>query len=369
MVFVTMKTQRMILDLHRQRAQEATRAAAPEVPKEPTLSENLQDAQKSVLFGRMLELDPKGIDLAQKLKNPDAGELKLFAEQNVKFNEKMRAAKDLGDGITKDTIKEFAKDDSVLQAQLEIMRPEQLAQLFKNQLPFIAISDETRFNRIKDAFDTMKSFREGAYKNLDQQITKICTDNRFNQERFVDIMRNPDPNQRIALLRKEIKSAFGFKNFVTAGLYARTKAHALESGGAMKSIMDTAMHDLDTRMQDIGSVLGLTIEQNDEVRQAFAHEMMGERGPAKPESSFRDMRTSLKSEKDVLDAWKTERDKAAYKNLPDDAARQAYADDWVKRSVDAEERSANEKGGFWSKVRFALAQMLFSNTKSKLELK
>ena len=354
----------MILDLHRQRAQEAIRAAAPEAPKEPTLSENLQDAKKSVLLGRMLELEGiTGIKLAKRLKNPGPDDIAEFAKRNDIFNEKMRAAKDMGEAITKDELLQLAKDVPFLQDQLKIMSADQLAQIFKNQLPLIAISDEGRFNNIKGAFEAMKSYREGGYKNLDQMVTKICTDNQFDQERFVAIMRNPDPTQRVELLREEIKSAFGFKNLVTGGRYALIKARALENGGALKASIDGAMKEIDDKMKDIGSVLGLTIEENDDVRQAFMAEALGDRADVKPEQTFKNMRSEMKTEKDVKEAWETEKNTPEYKALTDDVEKQKYLDDWTTHQQDLQEETAKEKGGFWSQIGLALYKMLFSNAK------
>ncbi len=360
----------MALDQYKQRAQEEAAAAAPEKPQEHTLSETLADTEESKLFGEMLRSEGSvGEELATKLGKPEdvkPGDIKDIEERHTKFIERMREAKDMGEKIDKDTIVEMAKGNPFLSQQLKIMKPEQLAQIFKKQLSSIAIKDESRFNGIKKAFDVAQGYRDGQYKKLDEKVEKICSDNKLDVSQFVEIMRNPNANERIELFRKEIKAAYGFKNFITAGLYSVYKAKALDDKGKLKASIDGAMKQMDKHIQGIGAVLGASVELNDEVREAFMREAIGDREPKKSEQSFKEMSSDSMTPKKAQEAWAKEKGSGAYKALTDDTARQTHLDNWKKGREYGAEKEAAEKGGFWAKIAAALIKALFAKEKFDL---
>lgn len=353
----------MVLDLYRQRAQEEVAAKAAEKPKEPTLSENLKDGIRSVLFGKMLSAEGKvGADLAKRMLNPKEGDLQEFEQRNAKFNSMMQSLNEMRESITPESIVEFGKSMPFLREQLELMTPEQIVKVFREQLPNIAVQDSARFDTIKSAFKTLKDYREdktNRYNKLDKEVATKCANLGLDVNKFVDIMRNPNADERIKLLRAEIRSSFDI-----TGWFASRRARKLDAGGDLKTRIESVQAELQTKMDGIGSALGLSVEENKDVRKAFMQEVIGIKDPKKPEKTFREMGASLRTKEDLVDAWKEQKNSREYLALGGDKARQEkYMEDWREGQLAAEGEASEESGGFWSRLGLAFVKMLFKNTK------
>ncbi len=318
----------------------------------------------------MLGKTSDGEEIGTRLADPGSikpGDMKRIQEYHTQFAERMRAAKEIGEHITPETILELAKGNEFLTQQLTLMKPEQLVQVFRKHLPLLAIRDHDRFEAIQSAMDKVVAYRNGNYKHLDDRVTQLCAQFRVDQTRFVDIMREEKPEVRRYLLRQEIKKSFGgARNFFSGGYFTRLKAKALEDDSNIKKLIDDAMNQMSNRIRGVGELLGASVEKNDELREAFMQEVLGVKPPEKPQQAFKEMSSGLTTPKQAQEAWAKEKGTGAYKALQTENERETYRDNWKNDREEGAEKEAAEKGGFWATIGVLLLKALFAKEKFDL---
>ncbi len=354
----------MGLDDYRNVIKEAqARAAGPQKPEGPTLDKTLGNADDSRLLAELLQMDGRE-DIAEKLfghTKLEEGDLAEIKDIHNYFTEQMRSAKEIGETLDDETVIALAGQAGFLKDQLDLGGPKKIADVFRKQLRVLSIRDPHRFEDIKQAHERMVSFHDGQYAAVGQRVEEMCAAWGIDEKRFYDVMRNIDPKDRVNALRAELKAA-GF-------WFTKGKAKALDKRGLTRRTLNDNLQHMDRLIQQTGALLGASIEENEDLREAFMREVRGEKDPRKPEASFKESRADMITERQALEEWDKEKESAAYKALPDAATRQLHLDQWYNQRLERHTKTAEDKGGgLWAEIGISLMNNLFSNARPRFAL-
>lgn len=289
---------------HKKEAMAATPGAAPEQAPQLTLKEIFADKEHKRRFEKMLEVEQneKRADFADigsalaDLSRAEPGDLRRFEGVRSLYAEKMDRARMLGTAVTPDSLTEMSTSSPHLADALNMIGKEEMVRLLQRQFQEIAVSDPTRFNAITSAFASLSTYRTGEYKKRNDEAVALAERYNIDGDTYARILSNPNSSVRQRELREEVKKTYGgFKtamNFVLLGSLSRSSTKKLER---QRVPLQDSLHQLDAHIASVGSVLGLMVDENKEVRSALLREVLGEKEVQETNMSFEDMRGALKN--------------------------------------------------------------------------
>jgi len=337
--------------------QEAQKNQNHQMPSGPTLTSILGDEKKSTLFGMMLERanDPNLVEISKRLMNGklDQGDMAILEDHRQAYVQRMEDVKSVSESINEHSIAEYAANYQEFQNIVNLVGPKKAAEVIKGQLEKMRITDPFRFSGIKDAIDVLKEEKEGPYKDLDNRVKYICKKNGISESEYAEILADPDDHDRVRKLQTLVKEQYGggkkIRNWLSRGRIARREADYLDS---YKEDIDFALSSINQRIEDVGSELYSTIENNEDVRRAMSHEILGKNLPKEKYAGFSTLKSTIPNEVELeeeWDAYKTSKGlNAASWTALSDTEKNTRRDEFMKGMN--KNRVEKMGGGFWVSV-------------------
>lgn len=357
-----------ILDSFRKSREPKNHTTPP--PVGHTLKEILQDKNKSHLFGKLLERDGHE-DLALRIATGklEESDIVLLEQQRVVFSEKLTHTDKIEKLLTKDNIIEFARNHPDFEKIVNLIGPEKAAQVIKNQLKDISITDESRFDGIASALETYTSYKEGDYKTRNDQVEKMCRDGEFTPQEYLKAIAITDPREkRKALQELANRTRSGFqaaKSFISFGKFGNKETADLE---VSQRSMETSITELEGHHQAVGAMLFCTVSGNENMRNSLFGELANEKAPEEKKSGFSDTRKEAGSafnESNFTKDWEEYKKKAGYAT-EDVAGQDIIKDMFLDEQKQAYKEKMKENKGFWASIFITFMEGMITTKKNTL---
>ncbi|MBI3442599.1 MAG: hypothetical protein HY007_02435 [Candidatus Sungbacteria bacterium] len=275
----------MAIDSYRQMQKEERREQ--EGAKDPTLQLDaiLADEHRSDLFYHMLEGDDESKDLRDRLvrKNLNEGDQAKLEQKREAFAEKINSTKELLGTLTGKQLEEMAGLQG-LRGQENHMKNfvngigvERTRALIEKHIETIAVKSPDRLKEIQGQLKQVKDFREGDFfKKRDAQVEAIYKKYGVDDQEMKEIFQMQDSGQRVEALRNlvhERMSGFGkVVDWFSHRSYDRTSILLKQ-----RTVMEGVIKELDERLQELGKVLNMSIDEHPEARKTFVTELHGQK--------------------------------------------------------------------------------------------
>jgi hypothetical protein len=357
--------------------EEAKKAGTPEKPKDAlTLKEIMNDDKHNALLGEMIERDGSAADkemfarlVSDKMDTADIDALSKFSG---KFAERIRDAESVQEELTPELAREIAENNPDLKKVMGLVGPEGIVSAVRGTIKNIAISDPETFKKISKSVETMKSFREGDLRELDDYVQKKCKKEGINVDEYMKILAITDGVERVKALEVVIKNKWdkngwgGLKravNFLSGDAFSIGEANRLES---VKGEINATFAQLDKYKKKVGSVLGASIKGNKDLFEAMSREIVG--GPKKKElAGMNEVKAEIPTKESLLGdfkKWKEKTKIAGWDNM-NEIEREPYRDAFLRERSEAGKKAIQAKGGFWAMVFGGLFDMMFAGFDKK----
>ena len=342
--------------------------AAPPPPGH-FLAEILQDENKFHLFGKVLENGGHHA-LAERIAEDrlEAGDIDLLEEQRKIFSEKMSLVEKVGKLLTKESVVELARNHPDFEKVVNLLKPEGTIRAIQSQLLEISITDESRYESIEQAIEAADSFKNGAYKEINDEVEKVCKDMNISQKEYLDALAIEDPKDKEKALKKLAKGRYGF--FKTAiNMISGEEGKKLRDLKYSEMSLKYSLDELNTYNNAVGSALYSSIKDNAEMRGALHEELMGDKTAVEKKVGFSDMKkeaAGVFNEKEKVKNWENYKKQAGYDNEDD------FGKDIIKGMfVDEEKKKFKERNvkntGFWHSIFAAVFERKINNMKNTLK--
>jgi len=356
--------------------EEKKKAGIPEEPEDTlTVKEILNNKEDSALFGDMLEHDGGSTNkdlmarlVSGKMEAADIEELSKFRGQ---FSEKMRAAESVRGELTPELAQEIAKNNPDIQKMIGLVGPEGIVKAVQETIKKMAVTDPEQFKKISKSVETMKSFRDGDLKKLDDSVKEKCKKEGINADEFMKALAIEDGGDRMKALNDLVKKQWD-KNgwgklkravdWLTTGALSSGKVNRLEDS---KIDIDTAFAELAKYKKEIGSVLGASINGNKDLIEALNREMVGE--PKKKETvSMNDAKKDIPTEDSLREGFKKFRKNLGNWDSLDEKSKDSWRDKFLKEEKDKADKNISARGGgFWASIFGAMFNSMFTGFDKK----
>ncbi|MEK7480459.1 MAG: hypothetical protein AAB665_04210, partial [Patescibacteria group bacterium] len=257
--------------------------------------------------------------------------------------------------IKPETMKEYAGKTSFLKAAIGLGGAEGVAKVYQDHLMNLAFEDPETFAEVEKNFDALKSFKEGSYKDVDEELTAQYKALGLTETAFLKIMQIPDEEERTVALREEAKDALGW--FWERPTGWRNKVREL---AGRRDEMEQMNKALDDHSHKFGSILGLLVDKNETIRTAFNQELLGTRKKPEKLMSFSQMKGALPSREQVekdRTAFRTEKGYDLNKDTFD-PGNLAIDDQFASMFKQKQKGLQAGSGGIWKNVLLPMLFML-----------
>lgn len=366
----------MALEQYRKEAEKIASAGKPPEKEERTLKSILADKEDGVLFNKMLDAEGQD-DLAGRLLGGslEASDLSTLDDWRGKFLDRKEQGKEVSEGITPSLLADMVAKSLELKQLVNLTGSEGIQELLKKHVQEIALSDPTAFGDIRAGLTDLENYREGAYKGLDESISKDCKAIGMSEDAFASIMQETDDIKRATALRAAIPGDF-LRDLRTAiktislgtlfGSHKSAREWAQELSGK-KTLLDDALKTVTKHVTDLGGALSKLISDSDEVLAVFAGQVLGDKKKSPGETSFRDMHDKMPTEADMIKEWSRQRPRNFDSLTP--AQQDTQKDNFLTGWGDVQEkRMRSGRVGFWESIVVGFVRMLSGSTFDKTKL-
>jgi|GEM_PF-4901640 len=359
-----------IADAFRKNKQEKENKAA-QPPAGHTVAEILKDKEKSDLFGQLLKREGKE-ELALRLAEGklEYGDMDLLESQRILFSEAMERSEKIGKMLSAESITELGRNNQNFERIVNLLGIERAAKVIRGQLMELAINDEQRFNRIGQRLEDMEKYRKGEYKEINDQVEKLCKESGITPKEYLDALAIEDKKEKEKKLKELAQKAHvGFKKFIniiTLGKYGKNLTLAKLMDG--ETSLEDVMKKLDQYYEEIGQSLSYTVENNQSMRQAMSQELIGEKGATASQEGFGDAKKEAGDQK--FDETKFDKEWEAYKKAADYDAHPGDQETIKDMFIDEQQKKYGGKGaegGFWASIFTVLFEKKIKNKRSTLK--
>jgi len=322
----------------------------------PTLDDVMQDPERFHLFGEMLKTggSKELSELAERMaaKNLDQGDFAILEKQRKIFNEKMNSAERVEKWLTKENIMDLARNHPSFKGVIGVLDPEKVIEVIQSQLKGMSVTDEARFKKLLSGIDKSESFKNGAFKKLDEDIEKFLKDKKISPQEYKDAIAIEDEKKKAEALEKladrtntDFKKAI---NFLSRGKWGKdttlSDLHGFEASSA------EVIAELDNYQKSVGATLFASLNSNESMRKAMSHAIVGEEAPQGPKKGFRELRKDAFDEAKIDADWENEkkRIKPAWSGL-DLEKKKKERNRFISEQV-AAHKVEDVGGGFWARI-------------------
>src|ERR1035437_6600486 len=261
--------------------EEAKKAGVPEEVEDTlTVKQILNDKEKSDLLGDMVEHggDPADKQLITRLVSGklEAADFNRLEELRGGLSEKICEADKIKSELTPELAMELAKGNPDLEKIVKSVSPEGVVKAVHETIKKMAVNDPDNFDKISSQVKTIKSFKEGDLKKLDDKIKEKCDKEGIDADEYMKILAISDNKERTKALPDMVKGQWsGFKrlrNWLSGESILDKSVKNLKKS---KKEIDDAFIDLDQHKKNLGSILVGSVAGNKDLLEALSREIVG----------------------------------------------------------------------------------------------
>lgn len=346
-----------------------------QVPKwqKTTLKEILSKKEDSDLFGEMLGREGD-LELSQRMAKGELTEddIEELDSHRLDFLNTMQEVKVTKESITNDVVNAYTRNNPELQKVVGLVGLDSYREIVKDKLARLAIRDPETFASLSGAVKDKNEFKAGIYKELDEEVTKMCADRGIKAESYLKAMAIEDPKEREKALKAAVKEGWGgwkkAANFLTAGSWASRRTELM---GSKKEELDLATEAMKLHRSNIGEFLaGMT--DVPEIRSAVSKELIGEKEEKIPLEGFKESKGQMPTKESLQADWeeyKNNRKKINRVNweklTPELQDRER--DMFIEAQNKARAEEMKKKTGFWGAIFSIFSESFFTSNKSELK--
>ena len=311
-----------LLDQFRQRKdkeKEKTEGHPIPPPAGHTLAEVMQDKTKSDLFLKLLRKndDALAMRLAQgKLQESD---ISLLEDKRKIFSEKITQAEKVEKLLTEENVVDFARNHPDFEKIINLLGPKKAVKAIQSQLKELSVSDEEdRFNKIVHALNEYDKYKNGEYKVVNDEVEKLCKDNKIKPQDYFDALAIKDPEEKKKALKKLVTGSYKWYDKVL-NMTGHLSKDAVKDLQSSEDSLENSVAQLDLFYQEIGTVLFSSVNENGFMRKALSDQLVNAPNVEKPKSGFMDARSETAFNDAQYKAdWETKKRKNAGARPPID---------------------------------------------------
>lgn len=330
-----------------------------------TWEEIKSDKVKNNLFLEMLGINGYK-NIAERLAGGkiEKDEFAIFREQLAVFAKKMLQAEKMEKILDTDNIDDLAQSNPDLAQIKKDFGAERVIEAINSQLKRIAITDESRFNDMVSKMGQYDDYRKGKYKEVKDEVKKLCEDNNITSEEYLAAVAIKDPAAKKEALKKLATKDYGkfdkALNFLSGGYL---------SGDTLKSLQDSeyAYKDQISKLgeyeKDVARVLFSSATGNEDMMNA----LINTKAPEKQQSGFMDAkRETTIDEVQLQKDWKAKKKTIANWSQLVPAVQNEQKEKFLKEQKEAYKAKVEKKGG-WYRFFAALIEPLFDSREDELK--
>lgn len=265
-----------------------------EILPEHTLKGILSNKERSNLLAGEIEKDGN-LELVDRLVNKQLTEddIEKLGDYREQFVEKLKQVEKIKENISPEVLKDIADNSPELKEIVGLVGVDGVKSVLFKNFESLAFNDPSRFDQINKAVEKVAKHNE-TIKKREEHITELAKKYNVSEDKLYEALKIKDDNERQQAIHAVVKDRMGFwkKIFFGETSFIAGRIESLDQREQLSKLSK----DLDARLKNVGSVLGMTISENDEVRQALQAEVLEEREKAKEASvSFKEGRDDWKS--------------------------------------------------------------------------
>src|SRR3989344_1389901 len=353
----------------REKALEGENKTPP--PKGHTLAEVLNDKTNSHLLGTLLEKDGKE-DLGRRVatRKLEKDDIELLEEYRIKYSEKVIESEKIENLLNEETVIEIARRNEDFAKIVNILGPKKAIRAIRSQLREICFTDGDRFSSIAEPIVEYDSYKNGEYKKTSDRVEKFCKDNNISVKGYLEALAIEDGEEKEKALKKLAREKQkGWKE--VWNIISMKAARNLKGMKNAEDEMESSMAELDRYKESVGDMLFTSVSGNDDMRDAFARELLSENPPpAEPKPGFEGARKETPdalNEGDFNKAWETFKDEEAYGATINEYEQDALKEQFMEQQKEAYRKKMPENKGFWHSVFATMFEEKINSKKDTLK--
>jgi hypothetical protein len=336
-----------------------------------TVKQILNDKEKSDLLGDMVEHggDPADKQLITRLVSGklEAADFNRLEELRGGLSEKICEADKIKSELTPELAMELAKGNPDLEKIVKSVSPEGVVKAVHETIKKMAVNDPDNFDKISSQVKTIKSFKEGDLKKLDDKIKEKCDKEGIDADEYMKILAISDNKERTKALQDMVKGQWsGFKrlrNWLSGESILDKSVKNLKKS---KKEIDDAFIDLDQHKKNLGSILVGSVAGNKDLLEALSREIVGT--PKKKEAApgMNDVNKVAPDAEGIKKNWDIikKKERPNWSSMTP-ADQNTFRDHFMKEQESYAKKSLAEKGGFWAAIFGALFDTMFAGFDKK----
>lgn len=334
-----------------------------------TLKDILGNQAESDLFGEMLGREGD-LELSKRMAEGKltTDDISYLDSHRKGFLDTMEEVKNVKESITKDVVDAYTKNNPELQKVVGLVGLDAYRDIVKEKMATMAIRDPEAFKALSEAVKNKNEFKSGDYKELDEEVTKMCADRNIKPESYLKAMAIEDPKERAKALKSSVTEGWSnwkkVGNFFTAGTWSSRRAEFM---GSKKTELDLATEVMRNHKGDIGELLaGMT--DVPEVRNAVAKELIGEKEAKIPVQGFKESKGQMPTEEVFQTSWAEYKKKNKLKNFEtmDPNDQDFHRDAFQEAEKNKFSETNKKKSGFWISVFSAFYDSFQTSNRNNL---
>jgi len=270
-------------------------ASSPERPKGSRFSDMMQNrtSEDSANFLRWVENSGTDPELARRFASDSmaAGDIDKLGQHFDGFEQRKGKVLEVAGQMTPQQILRYAENVPLLQSAIQLKDAASIASVFKDYLGRVAFREPAEFLKVENAFDNLKSFREGEFKRRDEEIQKQLATLGVPEGKWREIMQVGDEATRGNALTAAVKENLWF--WQRPMDWRKTVARMTDA--REKADVERLVNELNQREKEMGEALGLLADENATIRKAVNQELRGMREKPEKEMSFSDASDAVKN--------------------------------------------------------------------------
>lgn len=322
-----------------------------EILPEHTLKGILSNNERSNLLAEEIEKSGNH-ELVERLVNKQLTEddIEKLGDYRGEFVERLKQVENIRENISPEVLKDIADNSPELKEIANLVGVDGVKNILFKNFESLAFKDPSRFDRINKAVEKVVKHNE-TIKKREEHIKELTKKYNVSEDKLYEALKIKDDGERRQAIKAVVKDRMGFwkKMAFGATFVTANRIEALDQ----REELNKLSKDLDARLKGVGSLLAMTISENDEVRQALQEEVMGEREKGKESLvNFKEGRDDLKSfetktqtdiENEFKDFILKEKKMKNYPALGDSAKESA-----INEFFDKNKQKLRGKKGFWA---------------------
>jgi phosphopantetheine adenylyltransferase len=247
------------------------------------------DPSRSELFNYILEQDgDEGVKLKERLaKNElEEGDIGRLEQARQKLETRILGTKKLLESLTSEQLANIAEAENIpggdtghMKSFVNGIGAGRTRALIEKHIEIVAVKAPERLKEIEAKIRQVEVYQEGEYRRKDEQVEALYEKYGLKDTNIANIYQMKDNTERADALRNLVKnqmSRFGkVANFLTGGMLATDRATLLLG---QRSAMEEKLNELNGHLADVGTVLNLSLDEHQEVRQTFVNELKQQSG-------------------------------------------------------------------------------------------